>query len=1212
MFKKVLIANRGAIATRITRTLHKLNIASVAVYTKADQDSLHVDLADEAVLIGEGLAKDSYLNAELILQTALQTGAEAIHPGYGFLSENADFARACREHGIAFIGPTPEQMELFGLKHSAREIAEKAGVPMLPGTPLITELTEALEHGARIGYPVILKSTAGGGGIGMRVCEDEEALRSAYDAVCHLAEANFKNGGVFLEKYIRKARHVEVQIFGNRFGEVVALGERDCSIQRRNQKVIEESPAPNFPQHVRESMLNSAKRLAAETGYRSAGTVEFLYDPEQYSFYFLEVNTRLQVEHGVTEEVLGVDLVEWMVREAADELRDLHTLVQKPSGHSIQARIYAEDCLNDFRPSAGQLDQAIFSKNARIETWVRDGITVTSLYDPMLAKIIVHGENRLDAIDKLIHALSETRLYGITTNLQYLEALLKEEDCREGNVYTQLLNGFTPNEHAIEVLDGGVQTTVQDWPGRTGHWDVGVPPCGPMDPLSFRIGNQLLGNNENAPGLELTLRGGSYRFRNEMWFCVTGADMRATLDNQEIPMYQPVLAASGQVLSFNEAKEGMRTYLLVAGGLDMPSILGSSSTFTLGGFGGHGGRALRTGDVLSVNKGHQPKLTKELPAAFRPAMSRTWTIGVIPGPHCTEEFLHADYLPQLTETKWEVHFNSSRTGVRLIGPAPHWAREDGGEAGLHPSNIHDNAYAIGTLDLTGDMPILLGPDGPSLGGFVCPVTTASAEFWKIGQLHPGDTVRFRLLTLEEAENLRSLQEKNLQAISDAAWNEMTMHELPAPNETLSSHYPILASDAENRRFAITIRCCGDQNLLIEYGEMELDLLLRFQIHALMEAIQTSNVLPVLDLTPGIRSLQVHIDPAKMTVQEACQHILQIDSELPPLEDIRVPSRIVRLPLSWDDPATKLAIERYQQNVRPDAPWCPSNLEFIRRINGLDSIEDVRRIVFEANYLVLGLGDVYLGAPVATPIDPRHRLVTTKYNPARTWTPENAVGIGGAYMCVYGMEGPGGYQFVGRTIQMWNRLRSTESFQAGKPWLLRFFDQIQFYPVEADELLQLREDFLRGRFETDITETTFDLGEYLKFLDDIKDSAEEFRTGQQHAFKAERESWKTLGLAEYISEQESANAAEEEAIPEGAIAVRCALPGSVWKVLVSPGQHVQKGDTLIIEESMKMEFPQHAPCDGYVASVYVKPGEEVHAGQLTVSIVEEIKEEALLK
>jgi urea carboxylase len=1195
MFKKVLIANRGAIAVRIERTLRKLDVKSVAVYTEADQDSLHVDQADEAILIGNGPVKDSYLNPDLILDIAKKTGAEAIHPGYGFLSENAEFARRCHEEGIAFIGPTPEQMEIFGLKHSAREIALKAEVPLLPGTSLITNLEDAVSAASKIGYPVILKSTAGGGGIGMRVCQDESSLQTAFDSVCHLAETNFKNSGVFLEKYIEKARHIEVQIFGNHFGEVIALGERDCSIQRRNQKVIEESPAPNFPSQVREDMLQAATRLALEVGYQSAGTVEFLYDPSMEKFYFLEVNTRLQVEHGVTEEVLGIDLVEWMVQEACNELTNLSSLISKPSGHSIQARIYAEDCLNDFRPSGGQIDQVIFAKEARIETWVRDGINVSSLYDPMISKIIVKGKTREEAIVKLTDALKETRLYGITTNLQYLQQLLEEKTYQNGDVYTQMLNSYAPNEQALEVLDGGVQSTIQDYPGRMGHWDVGVPPCGPMDPFAFRIGNKLLGNSQDAPGIEMTLRGGSYKFRDYLSFCITGADMHPALDGAVIPMYKTIQAKPGQVLSFGEATEGMRTYLLIGGGFDMPKILGSSSTFTLGSFGGHGGRALRTGDVLRVCE--HSHVENALLSSNQPSISKEWSIGVIPGPHCTEEFLQPDYLKQLTETKWEVHFNSSRTGVRLIGPAPHWTREDGGEAGLHPSNIHDNAYAIGTLDLTGDMPILLGPDGPSLGGFVCPVTTASAEFWKIGQLHPGDEISFQLIDLEQAEQLKLQQERFLDAIGTSTSQSLLA---PPVSQSLKSDYPLLINETKGRRYPFTIRCSGDANILVEYGEMELDLLLRFQVHALMEAIEKRKDLPVLDLTPGIRSLQVHIDATKMTILELCEHISAIDHALPPLEEMEVPSRIVKLPLSWDDPATQLAIERYQKNVRPDAPWCPSNLEFIRRVNGLESIADVEKIVFNANYLVMGLGDVYLGAPVATPLDPRHRLVTTKYNPARTWTPENAVGIGGAYMCVYGMEGPGGYQFVGRTIQMWNRLRQTKSFKAGKPWLLRFFDQIQFYPVEADELLKLREDFIRGRFEADITETTFRLKDYLEFLSSIKESTAAFRHTQQAAFQTERENWKKLGLSEYISEHETSEMIEQE-LAEDTEAIRSTMPGSVWKILVKEGQKVEKGDPLIIEESMKMEFPQLAPFDGYIDSIHVKQGDEVQAGQLIVGM-----------
>ncbi|MBO2945178.1 urea carboxylase [Paenibacillus sp. F411] len=1198
MFKKVLIANRGAIAVRIERTLRQMGIPSVAVYTKADQDSLHVYQGDEAVQIGEGPAKESYINAELILRTALEVGADAIHPGYGFLSENAEFARSCARNGITFIGPSPEHLEMFGLKHTARSMAQAAGVPLLPGTALITDVEAAVRAAEEITYPVILKSTAGGGGIGMRICDHAEALREAFDAVTRLAMTNFNDGGVFLEKYVERARHVEVQIFGNEYGEAVALGERDCSVQRRNQKIIEETPAPCFPDRLRHRMHEDARQLALTAGYRSAGTVEFLYDPEDEKYYFLEVNTRLQVEHGVTEEVLGIDLVEWMIREAAGDLQQLSAKAGTPQGHSLQVRLYAEDAVNSFRPSDGMIDQIVWPRNTRVETWIQNGVQVTTLYDPMLAKLIVHAPARDEAIQAMMTALGELRVYGVTTNKAYIEGFLQTPAFQEGKVYTHILDGFMPTELAIEVLDGGVQTTVQDDPGRVGYWDIGVPPSGPMDRLAFRTGNRLLGNDDQAAGLEMTLRGGAYRFRADFRICLTGADMQATIDGDKIPMYTPIPVKAGSTLTLGEAQYGMRAYLLVGGGLDMPLTLGSAATFTLGGFGGHSGSALRAGAVLGVHPGpseDSAPLLAGLPPASVPQLGREWNIGVIPGPHCTAEYVLPEYLEQLTTTSWEVHFNSSRTGVRLVGPAPLWAREDGGDAGLHPSNIHDNAYAIGALDLTGDMPILLGPDGPSLGGFVCPVTTATAELWKLGQLHPGDHVSFTLITVEEAEQLRREQESYLSTLA----NHPALPALPA--QSSGNYMPLLAYEEEGRRFPMAIRCSGDENLLIEYGERELNLLYRFQVYVLMQAIEDSGQIPYIEMTPGIRSLQIHLDASKMTVKEAAVMILGLDQALPPLDSIEVPSRIVKLPLSWDDPATQLAIERYQQNVRPDAPWCPSNLEFIRRMNGLGSHDEVAEVVFNASYLVMGLGDVYLGAPVAVPLDPRHRLVTTKYNPARTWTPENAVGIGGAYLCIYGMEGPGGYQFVGRTVQMWNKHRETVNFEKGKPWLLRFFDQIQFYPVTQEELLQYREDFPRGRFEVEVEETTFRLGDYLKWLTDIQEESSVFRNRQQASFQQERERWRELGIAEYVSEAESAGSEEQEQLPEGSVGINSSMSGSVWKVLVSPGDEVRKGDTLLIEESMKMEFHQVAPFDGIVAAVYANAGAEVKAGDCIVAL-----------
>ena len=1191
MFSKVLIANRGAIAVRIERTLAKMGVKSVAVYSKADRDSLHVENADEAVYLGEGTAKDTYLDVDKIINAALETGAEAIHPGYGFLSENTFFASKCEENNIKFIGPDSSQIKLFGLKHSAREIAKKSGVPLLSGTGLLSGVDEAITEAEKIGYPVMIKSTAGGGGIGIRICENKEELVSSYDNVCYLAESNFNDAGVFLEKYIRKARHVEVQIFGNEYGEVATLGERDCSVQRRNQKVVEESPAPRLSDEVREKMYKAAKSLAKTSGYRSAGTVEFLYDESDEKFYFLEVNTRLQVEHGITEEVYGVDLVEWMVEEAAGELKGIKDFKAVPNGHSIEVRVYAENCINNFRPSSGKIDDVIFSDKARVETWIRKNIEVSSLYDPMLAKLIVHSDTRENAVKKMLDVLNESKVYGVTTNMQYLKSLISTKDYKDGKLFTKMLEGFLPEENALEVLDGGVQSTVQDAEGMMGYWTVGVPPCGAMDSYSFKIGNKLLGNDLNTAGIELTMRGGTYRFRTTTSFCITGADMSATLDGETVPMYTVINASPMQELKFKTCTKGMRTYLLIAGGIDVPKIMGSSSTFTDGKFGGHNGRALRTGDVLHLTKNCVTDKINSFNKEYVPHIENTWTIGVIPGPQPTYEYLKPEYLDTLTGSEYTVNFNSARTGIRLNGPIPQWVREDGGEAGLHPSNIHDNAYAIGTLDLTGDQSILLGPDGPSLGGFVCSVTTAKGELWKLGQLHPGDKVNFQFLTLEQAEKIRKNEEKNINL-------EYTKVLLPEP-EKLDASYAVLAEGVhDNTKYKIRLQ--GEENILVEYGEMELNIELRFRVHILMQEIEKKN-LPIIDMTPGIRSLQIHFDVDKISAREMSKEVEKINSVLTELEDITVPSRIIKLPLSWDDPQTQLAAKRYQQTVRPDAPWCPSNPEFIRRINGLDSIDDVKKIVFDADYLVLGLGDVYLGAPVATPVDPRHRMVTTKYNPARPWTPENAVGIGGAYLCVYGMEGPGGYQFVGRTVQMWNPLRETDVFKKGKPWLLNFFDRLKFYPCSADEILQYRDDFLRGKFKIEIEETTFNLGEYKKYLESIKESAAKFKAHQEASFEAERQRWIEQGLDHFVSETEETNVHEDEVLPDDCEAINATIPGSVWKVLVNENDEVKKGQQIAVLESMKMEFPVEAEFDGIIKKVYVKSSQQVDAGQMIAAI-----------
>ena len=1188
MFTKVLIANRGEIACRVIRTLDRMGIASVAVYSEADANSLHVSLAGEAVCIGPPSPAESYLRAEKILEAAKATGAQAIHPGYGFLSENPSFAEACAAAGFAFVGPTPDQMRAFGLKHSARALAESAGVPLAPGSGLLDDVEQAKREALRIGYPVMIKSTAGGGGIGLQLCRSEDQMEELYGRVARLARGNFDQAGIFLEKYVERGRHIEVQIFGNGKGEVVALGERDCSTQRRNQKIIEETPAPGLSAEVRATLHRTAVRLGKAVDYASAGTVEFIYDTDSGEFYFLEVNTRLQVEHGVTEEVFGVDLVEWMIRQAAGE--SVILTVPVPSGASIQVRLYAEDPARDYRPSSGLLTRARFPADVRVESWVADGSEITPFYDPLVAKIIVTGADRRDALAKLGKALAETTIAGIESNLDYLRQLVADPLFADGGMTTRALEWFNYAPRTVEVLVAGTQTTIQDYPGRTGYWHVGVPPSGPMDCVSFRLANAAVGNPAGTAALELTVSGPTLKFNMAALICLAGAEMMAELDGKPVAYGVPMKVPAGATLRIGAVRDaGCRAYLAIRGGVDVPEYLGSRSTFTLGKFGGHGGRTLLAGDVLHLGQveGAPPRA---IPAGIVPDISHDWELGVLYGPHGAPDFFTENDIATFFAATWEVHYNSNRTGVRLIGPKPKWARADGGEAGLHPSNIHDNAYAVGTVDFTGDMPVILGPDGPSLGGFVCPVTIVQAELWKVGQLRPNDRVRFRRLTPVEAAVAEQRQELLIATLSEPI-------ELDLPQGT-GRDAPILAElPAKGERPAVVYRRAGDKYLLVEYGPLVLDLELRFRVHALMGWVEGQTLAGIIDLTPGIRSLQIHYDSRVLPLETLLVRLAAAEDALPSVEDMVVPTRIVHLPLSWDDAATQLAIDKYMQSVRADAPWCPSNIEFIRRINGLESIEDVKRIVFDASYLVLGLGDVYLGAPVATPVDPRQRLVTTKYNPARTWTPENAVGIGGAYLCVYGMEGPGGYQFVGRTCQMWNTYHTTTEFQPGSPWLLRFFDQIRFFPVSGEELLKFRDDFLHGRASLDIVETSFSLGDYRHFRTENADGIRTAKARQQSAFEAERTRWEASGQISYGADLPEPQADDDQdAPPPGCEAIASPVSGSIWRVIVEAGQPVKAGDALVVVESMKMEMQVTAPSDGTVVELRCIEGRGVTTGQ----------------
>jgi acetyl-CoA carboxylase biotin carboxylase subunit len=442
MFKKILIANRGEIALRVIRTCREMGIKTVAVYSTADKDSLHVKFADEAVCIGKPASFDSYLNIPHIMAAAEITNADAIHPGYGFLAENARFAEICGEHGIKFIGPTPAMINSMGDKITAKETMIKAGVPVVPGGEgLLESLDEAKGMAKEMGYPIILKATAGGGGKGMRVVWEDGEMEKAYNTAKAEAGASFKNDGIYMEKFVEEPRHIEIQVAGDQYGKVCHLSERDCSIQRRHQKLVEESPSPFMTKELRQRMGDAAIKAASAINYESVGTIEFLVDKNR-NFYFMEMNTRIQVEHCVTEEVVNFDLIKEQIKIAAGD--PISGLNYEPQGHAIECRINAEDPYNDFRPSPGRI--AVLHQpgghGIRVDSHAYAGYTIPPYYDSMIAKIIAVARTREEAINTMHRALSEYVIEGIKTTIPFHLQLMKDERFRSGDFNTKFLEGF--------------------------------------------------------------------------------------------------------------------------------------------------------------------------------------------------------------------------------------------------------------------------------------------------------------------------------------------------------------------------------------------------------------------------------------------------------------------------------------------------------------------------------------------------------------------------------------------------------------------------------------------------------------------------------------------------------------------------------------------------------------------------------------------------
>lgn len=442
MFKKILIANRGEIALRVIRTCREMGIKTVAVYSTADKDSLHVRFADEAVCIGKPQSSDSYLNIPHIIAATEITNADAVHPGYGFLAENSKFAQICGDHGIKFIGPTPDMINAMGDKITAKETMIKAGVPVVPGGEgLLKNLNEAKSLAKEIGYPIILKATAGGGGKGMRVVWNEKEMERAYNTAKAEAAASFKNDGIYMEKFVEEPRHIEIQVAGDQFGTVCHLSERDCSIQRRHQKLVEESPSPFMTPELRQKMGDAAIKAASAINYESVGTIEFLVDKHR-NFYFMEMNTRIQVEHCVTEEVINFDLIKEQIKIAMGEKISGQNYL--PQMHAIECRINAEDPFNDFRPSPGRINELNTpgGHGVRVDSHAYTGYIIPPYYDSMIGKLITIARTRDEAIDTMYRALSEYVIDGIKTTIPFHLQLMKNEDFRKGNFTTKFLETF--------------------------------------------------------------------------------------------------------------------------------------------------------------------------------------------------------------------------------------------------------------------------------------------------------------------------------------------------------------------------------------------------------------------------------------------------------------------------------------------------------------------------------------------------------------------------------------------------------------------------------------------------------------------------------------------------------------------------------------------------------------------------------------------------
>ncbi|CAO1622268.1 unnamed protein product [Parajaminaea phylloscopi] len=1240
--KTVLIANRGEIALRLIRTSRALGLRTVSVYTTADEGAPHTTAADLAVLLpGKEVDGEGYLHKGAIVKACREHGAQAVLPGYGFLSENQDFALQLEEAGVVLCGPRASTMEAFGLKHRARELAEQAGVPCVPGSGLLPTVEDAIQQANdHVGYPCMLKSSAGGGGMGLQVCRSEEELRTGYETVTSRGRALFGSGDVFLERFVESGRHVEVQIFGNGLGDCITFNERECSIQRRNQKVIEEAPSPFVTSHpgLRQRLTEAAASLGKLVSYKSAGTVEMLVDDQTAEFYFLECNVRLQVEHPVTEASHDIDLVALMLLQAEREVAargsvgagiaadELEALQCQPSGWAIEARLYAEDPVRGYVPSPGLLQHVAFPaiKNTRVDGWVRTGTNVTSSYDPLLAKVIGMGNSREDAIASLHSILTESKVQGPATNLELLQQIIASSAFSTGHTLTSFLarkDVFEYHPCAVEVLSPGLGTSVQSYPGRRGVLK-GVPEAGPLDPLSLRIANRLVGNSDDVEGLEITMTGPTLLFHCPAVVALVGAEMSVSIDGQPVPTWTRLVLQAGSKLTIGQVESGSpgaRSYLAIKDGFPNVAMwLGSKATSPAIGVGGFQGRNLLPGDTLAIASQVTEGVARlTIPPDFRWSKSTTpgdWELYAIPGPFDDDAFLTSGDRDKLYNASWKVSPQAARSGTRFDAPQLDWARKDGGEGGSHPSNLLEFGYGRGGgINWNGNTPVLLGADGPDLGGLLISHTVVSSD-WRAGQLKPGDSVRFTPINFTQAHRLLTATEDYLAGISAYVTEGLPGKlrsldfSLAQTSDRPSSLLSTIA--ATDSRPLVEFRACGDRALTLCYGEHTANILNRVRIELLQRQLDSKkSEYGIVAFSPNVRTLTVHFDPFVTSPDKLISAITSIEETIPPAAETKLPVRSWKLPVTLNDPKVADAVQRYKATVRNKAVYLEGdgdNKPYLARCNGVE-IDDIAKAVVDTTYTAVAVG-FYFATPILQPLDPRKRLRCQKYNPTRLWTPMGALGLGGSMLAIYGADSPGGYPLMARTLPGWRAFGDIPPFSPERPWLLSDFDFVRFVDVDQAEYDRILASFLAGTYTFDVSETIFDAAEQQKFLDSVQQEAQEFERKQAKALQACQEQEEVL-YSQWKQEQDTsqsigtatdATAKERWENDPDAVILRASLAGSVWKVNVQEGDEVEAEGLAVVLEAMKSEIGVRAPEAFRVEAIFKTPGTQVMPGDALVA------------